>query len=91
VEYRKLEEIADAVLDGEVVAAFGTEVELKTALARRQSGAERVVCIVYNNLEIDLRLAVAPKYSEGMKVLNESIASRRVTASADEIANRYRD
>jgi len=91
VEYRKLEEIADAVLDGEVVAAFGTEVELKAALARRQSGAERVVCIVYNNLEIDLRLAVAPKYSEGMKVLNESIASRRVTASADEIANRYRD
>lgn len=89
VEHRSLEELAELVIDGEVVAAFGTEIELKYALTKRPTGAERVVCIVYNNLEVALRLAIAPNRGDGIHLLNETISSRRVTASADEIVRRY--
>lgn len=75
------EDLADAVLHGELSAAFSSEMELRAALEKRPARESAASIFGFNSLPADLRFAVAPKHERALPLINGLIESLRETSA----------
>jgi ABC-type amino acid transport substrate-binding protein len=71
------EDLADAVSSGEILAAFGNEIELRTVLEKRPSWDSSLTVVVFSNLPADFRFGVAPGHANAVLQINQVIAARQ--------------
>ena len=71
------EDLVDAVISGEILAAFGTEVELRAILEKRPAHESGVSVVVFNNLPADFRFGVAPGHVNAVSQINQVITARQ--------------
>ncbi len=82
-EYETTDRMLDALLDGEIEAAFGAEAELRYWMARRPLSAGTISCVGFANRPVDYRFAVPSDQAVSVAALDEIIAglkSRTTTA-----------
>ena len=80
--YADCDELVDAVFGADVLAAFGNELELKAALAKRPSRESRMSVIGFGNLPADFRFGVAPRYGDSLPLIDEVIAAKQENPAA---------
>ncbi len=71
------DDLADAVSSGEILAAFGNEIELRTVLEKRPSWDSSLTVVVFNNLPADFRFGVAPGHANAVLQINQVITARQ--------------
>ncbi|WP_455381909.1 cation:dicarboxylate symporter family transporter [Salinispira pacifica] len=76
-EYRTTDQLVDAVLNGELEAVFGSEIELRYWLAKRPLSSGSVNCVGFGNRQLDYRFAVSVNDALSIDRLNEIIAGLR--------------
>ncbi|MGO8692090.1 MAG: cation:dicarboxylate symporter family transporter [Rectinemataceae bacterium] len=73
-EYQTVVEMVDSVLNGEIQAAFSTEVELRYWIAKRPRWSSSAICLGLANLPAEYRFAVATGDVSSLPALNGIIA-----------------
>ncbi len=73
VEYEGVEDLTDALFAGALVAALGSEIELRHLLQKRPTRASSVFCLNLSNMPVELRLGIAPEHSGVLGALNTAI------------------
>ncbi len=76
--FPSVEDMADAVFEGRIVAAFGNEVELRAALDKRPSSAAGVSVVVFGNLSAEMRLGVSPRFEGSLALINGVVSEKRM-------------
>ncbi len=73
--YERPDRMVDGLIDGEVEAAFGTEVELKYWLAKRPVSSGSISCVGFANRPAEYRFALTTDQAASLDELNAIISS----------------
>jgi len=77
VEQEDAASLADALFEGSLAAAVGSEIELKHMLQKRPMNAAGFSCLSLSSLPADLRIGISPTYRTALGTLNAGIREAR--------------
>ncbi|HUX20485.1 MAG TPA: cation:dicarboxylase symporter family transporter, partial [Spirochaetia bacterium] len=83
-EFEATGEMVDALISGEIQAAFGTELELNYWMSRRPLSAAGITCVAFSNRPADYRFSLSPDQKQALASFNELLgATGRLPAAAE--------
>jgi polar amino acid transport system substrate-binding protein len=91
VQYKTWDEIVNAVFNGEILAAYRDEMEIKKIIRGRPDASLKVKTVVLKDTRDDIAIAVAWENTHEAYYLNLLLANMNLGLSADSLLDRYPD
>ena len=91
VQFKTWDEIVNAVFNGDILAGYRDEMEIKKIIRSRPDASLKVKTVVLKDTQDNIAIAVAWQNTHLLYFLNLLLANMNLNLTADKILDRYPD